>query len=89
VKFRPEDDPHPNSPVEWADNWLSNAMAFVSIKLLPGWCQSEDHWTSRTTQFMFTDCPCCLFYRGLVIGLMLVTPFWLAVIALVWWWRGV
>lgn len=74
MRFRPGDIPHgdPNigSPVEWEDNWLSNLMAFISTRFLPDWCQTEDHWTSRTTQYLFTDCPCCLLFRGLSLGLI-------------------
>jgi hypothetical protein len=73
MRFRPGDLPQadpsePDSPVEWADNWLSNTMAYVSHKFLPSWCQTEDHWTSRVTQYLFTDCPCCLLFRGFTIG---------------------
>jgi hypothetical protein len=73
MHFRPGDLPvgdptQPNTPVEWEDNWLSNLMAWVSYKVLASWCQTEDHWTSRTTQYLFTDCPCCLLFRGLSLG---------------------
>jgi hypothetical protein len=75
VRFRPgpvpEGDPHPGSPVEWEDNWLSNALAWASTTFTPKWCQSEDHWTARTAQYLFTDCPCCLLFRGLVLGFLL------------------
>jgi len=83
MHFRPADDPRntasdisgvtvdgsePNTPVEWEDNALSNFMAWVSYRFLPTWCQTPDHLTSRFTQYLFTDCPCCLFWRGLTIG---------------------
>lgn len=76
MRFRPGDLPvgdptEPHTPVEWEDNWLSNMMAWISYKFLPRWCQTEEHWTSRTTQFLFTDCPCCLLFRGISIGLFL------------------
>jgi len=80
LRFRPEDDPHPGSPVEWTDNWLSNFFAWGSKTFTPSWCQSKDHWSSRITQYVFTDCPCCLFFRGLIIGGLLVLPFWIIVI---------
>jgi hypothetical protein len=75
MRFRPGDLPQgdpsdTDTPVEWEDNWLSNTMAYVSHKLLPGWCQTEDHWTSATTRFLFTDCPCCLLFRGLSLGFL-------------------
>jgi hypothetical protein len=62
------DDPHPDSPVEWADNPLSNFLERASRTVTPNWCQTEEHWTARVTQTLFTDCPCCLLFRGLVIG---------------------
>ncbi len=69
------DDPHPNSPVEWADNRVSNFMAWASKHVTPGWCQSEDHWTAKLTQYLFTDCPCCLLFRGIILGMLLTgTP---------------
>lgn len=73
MKFRPGDLPQADpteedGPVEWADNSLSNTLAYASHKLTPSWCQSEDHWTARLTQYLFTDCPCCMLFRGLVVG---------------------
>jgi len=82
MRFRPEDDPRntpditnvtvdgsePNTPVQWEDNWLSNAFAWVSYVFIPDWCQTPEHFSSRFTQYLFTDCPCCLFWRGLVFG---------------------
>lgn len=73
MKFRPGDLPQADpteedGPVEWADNSLSNTMAYASYKLTPGWCQSEDHWTARLTRYLFTDCPCCMLFRGLAVG---------------------
>jgi len=83
VKFRPADDPRntvsdipdvtvdgsePGTPVEWEDNPLSNFFAWASFKLVPHWCQTPEHWTARLTQYQFTDCPCCLLFRGIAIG---------------------
>ena len=73
MKFRPGDLPQgdpteDDTPVEWEDNALSNTMAWVSHKILPTWCQTENHWTSATTRYLFTDCPCCLLFRGLSLG---------------------
>lgn len=73
MRFRPGDIPEGDptqmgTPVEWADNWLSNSLAYFSYTLFPSWCQTENHWTSRVTQYLFTDCPCCLLLRGLVLG---------------------
>jgi hypothetical protein len=76
LRFRPgpvpEGDPHADSPVEWADNWLSNLFAWASQEFMPAWCQTPEHWTSRSTAFVFTDCPCCLLFRGIVLGMLMV-----------------
>jgi hypothetical protein len=91
MRFRPADDPRntiddipgvtvdktePGTPVEWEDNALSNTFAWASYRLVPNWCQTPDHWTSRLTQYQFTDCPCCLFFRGITIGLVASVPLW-------------
>lgn len=68
MKFRPQDDPHPGGPVEWADTPLSNFFAWGAKTFIPRWCHVETHWTSRLTQHLFTDCPCCLLFRGIVVG---------------------
>ena len=88
MKFRPGDLPEGDpsedgTPVEWEDNWLSNSMAWVSHKLLPNWCQHEDHWTARVTQYLFTDCPCCMLFRGLTIGFAVGISFLAMTLALV------
>jgi hypothetical protein len=74
MHFRPGDiplgDPTEDGPVEWEDNRLSNTMAWVSYKFLPSWCKTPEHWTSHVTQHLFTDCPCCLLFRGLTIGVL-------------------
>jgi hypothetical protein len=80
LRFRPEHDTrprpvveaerdrHPGGPAEWADNWLSNAFAWSSYFFIPSWCQTPEHFTSRLTQYLWTDCPCCLLWRGIAIG---------------------
>ena len=77
MKFRPGDipfgDPDPESQVQWEDTPLSNTMAWFSHKYLPSWCQTPEHWTSRMAAHLWTDCPCCLFYRGVTIGLAIGT----------------
>jgi len=72
--FRPEypdwpEDAEPN--VDWEDNWLSNAMAYFSQRLVPIWCDSPEHWTSRMTGYLWTSCPCCLTFRGLIVGFVI------------------
>lgn len=70
--LQPKDVPiERNAPEEWADNWLSNFMAFVSLILLDSWCKDADHWTARITEYLFTTCPCCLLWRGLSVGALL------------------
>lgn len=56
---------------DWQDNWLSNVMAWGSRVFLPSWCDTPEHWTSRLMQYFQTSCPCCLFFRGIVVGLFL------------------
>lgn len=69
-KFRPKAVADEQTvPDEWADNWLSNFMAWFSLTFLGPWCSTPDHWTSRLAGYMFTDCPCCIFFRGVFIGL--------------------
>ena len=52
--------------------WGSNTVT-------PNWCQTEYHWTSRITSFMWTDCPCCLMFRGIIIGAFFGVTFMLLV----------
>lgn len=79
MRFRPADDPrqaaiegdpNPGGPVEWEDNAISNAFAWASFKIVPAWCQTPEHWSSRVAQYLFTDCPCCLLWRGIVVGVV-------------------
>jgi Protein of unknown function (DUF418) len=68
--FRPEDDPRNTLNDDWADNALSNSLAFLSAKLIPNWCQAEGHWTASLTAYLFASCACCLLFRGLTLGLL-------------------
>jgi hypothetical protein len=52
----------------WTNNWFSNAMAYISKTVFPLYCQTEEHWTVRFMDLFWTDCACCLFIRGIVIG---------------------
>ena len=70
-KYRPGqggEDPDVED-MEWADNWLSNFMAWASQQwpFEPA-CNTPEHWTSRIVDYFFTDCPCCLFIRGTIVG---------------------
>lgn len=96
MHFRPGDLPagdptQDEGPVEWADNSLSNTLAYVSHRFLPRWCQTPSHWTAKLTAYLFTDCPCCLLFRGLVIGavvtLMLLSVVLLLTVMVVAWKR--
>ncbi|MBF5080010.1 hypothetical protein F1642_13880 [Paracoccus sp. NBH48] len=78
-RFRPETPEIANEPEaeeldgdtgDWEDNWLSNFMAWGSRAFLPSWCDTPEHWTSRFMHYLHTSCPCCLFFRGISIGLV-------------------
>ncbi|UPT53276.1 hypothetical protein [Synechococcus phage Ssp-JY38] len=72
-KYRPDDDQgtEAEDSVDWEDNWLSNAMAWVAHTVMPRWCSTPGHWTSKFANYLWTDCPCCLIFRGIVIGLII------------------
>ncbi len=67
----PEADDLDGGTGDWQDNWLSNAMAWGSRAFFPSWCDTPRHWTSRVTDYFDTSCPCCLFFRGTTIGVVL------------------
>ena len=66
-KYRPT-DPDPER-VEWEDNAISNTLAWCSDTIFPHFCKTPEHWTSRFANYFWTDCPCCLFLRGVVVGI--------------------
>ncbi|MBM3606482.1 MAG: hypothetical protein FJX25_17685 [Alphaproteobacteria bacterium] len=79
-RFRPETPSAASEPEaeeldggtgDWQDNWLSNSMAWGSRAVLSSWCDTPEHWTSRCTNYFHTSCPCCLFFRGTTVGLVL------------------
>lgn len=74
-KYRPAEpvDSDDGIPDEWADNWLSNSMAWMSQQwpFEPA-CNTPEHWTSRLTAYLWTDCPCCLLIRGVVLGVFTI-----------------
>jgi hypothetical protein len=84
-RFRPdsqEDVDGDGKVVEdWEDNPISNTMAWTSATFVPDWCQTEEHWTSRFVNYVFTTCPCCMFWRGFFLGGSMVL--WLAIITAV------
>lgn len=67
-KYRPTGEADGTNEEFWADNWFSNALAYLSKRVIPAWCQSEEHWTVKFMDLFWTDCACCLFYRGIVVG---------------------
>jgi len=52
-------------------------MAWASVTFVPRWCQDEEHWTARFTKTLWTSCPCCATFRGIVIGAVLASVPWL------------
>jgi len=70
--FRPDDqvdvDGDGKVVEDWEDNPISNMLAWSSATFMPDWCQTEEHWTSRLANYLFTSCPCCMFYRGFFLG---------------------
>ena len=66
-KFRPShmDD------IDWDDNWLSNSLAFFSMLIAPNLCEKPGTWAVRLTEWMWTSCSCCLYFRGIFTGLFL------------------
>lgn len=77
-KYRPEHlvhDPElPEAPdeIEWADNWASNFIAYVSqFWPLEPMCNEEHYLSSRIANYFFTSCPCCLFWRSIILGYIL------------------
>lgn len=63
---------------DWEDNPSSNAIAWASATFVPSWCQVEGHWTNRLVDYLFTTCPCCMFFRGAALGILLSTVVWLS-----------
>lgn len=49
-------------------NPLDKFFTWGAETFLPTWCSREDHWTARVTDYFFTDCPCCILWRGLSFG---------------------
>jgi len=64
--YRPTDPEQP----DWEDNALSNAMAWASDTFVGNWCKQDDHWTFAVTKPIWTECSCCLTFRGVILGLI-------------------
>ena len=84
--YRPPDQPdvdHDGKVVDdWEDNPVSNAFAYASVTFVPAWCQDEAHWTNRFALWLWTSCPCCMFYRGLAVGIFVSGVLWLLLLLL-------
>jgi hypothetical protein len=65
--YRP-DHTGEDEPMDWEDNAVSNAMAWVSDRLFPRWCKSQEHWTNKVADYFWAQCACCLFFRGVLAG---------------------
>lgn len=66
--YRPEETTEEEGPEDWENNWLSNGFAWFADHVLPRWCKTPEHWTSRIANYFWTDCPCCLFWRSAITG---------------------
>lgn len=55
----------------WADNAVSNSLAYLSQMVVPTWCKDKDHWTIKLMNYFWADCGCCLFLRGVMLGYLL------------------
>jgi hypothetical protein len=88
-KFRPTDveaDPdHDGEVTDWSDNSVSNTFAWLSVKIVPTWCQDPSHWTAPFTDFFWTDCPCCLLWRGITLGWIAMFAIYTALLAFFSW----
>lgn len=49
---------------------IDRIFTFGAEKLTPKWCQTETHWSSKLVDFLWVDCPCCLLFRGIVVGML-------------------
>lgn len=71
-KYRPPKENHIGYDKDedgyWEDNPASNALAYLSDRFFPRWCQTQEHWTMRLMDYFWASCACCLFFRGLVMG---------------------
>jgi hypothetical protein len=57
---------------DWEDNWLSNFLAWASQVFIEPWCNTPAHWSSKIANYFWAECPCCLFYRGALFGIVLM-----------------
>jgi hypothetical protein len=69
-KYRPTDA---DVKGDWEDNAVSNFLAWASQVFIEPWCNTPEHWTSKISGYFWAECPCCLFFRGVLIGLLIST----------------
>lgn len=53
------------NPLDRLFTWGAGTLPFRK------WCQTPEHWTAKVSAYLFTDCPCCLVFRGATIGIAL------------------
>lgn len=75
-----DSEPHPDAVALMSDgepeskwqhvpvNRADELFTWGSKTVVPTWCQTPEHWTSRVVDYLWVDCPCCLFFRGVVLG---------------------
>ena len=74
-KYRPEHggEDRDVEDMDWEDNWVSNLMAWVSQHWpFEPMCNMPDRLSSRIAGYFYTDCPCCLYWLGFVIGILTI-----------------
>jgi hypothetical protein len=64
--------PHPNEQ-DWEDNWLSNLLAWVSKLLFITSVCSNDRILTKISNYLWAECACCLFFRGVLFGVLAST----------------
>lgn len=61
--------------IDWEDNWLSNSLAWASVKTR----MDQARWPHLIANPFWSDCSTCLFWRGALMGSILTA----AVIAII------
>lgn len=69
--FRPTEDS--KEDLDWEDNWLSNTIAWVTEQVMPQACSTPTTVMARIANYLWTSCPCCLFWRGALFGASIPT----------------
>jgi hypothetical protein len=64
--FRPTEDD--KEELDWEDNWLSNTIAWLTTQVMPDACSTPGNIMPRISNYLWTSCPCCLFWRGALFG---------------------